>query len=473
MTFPAAGIRSSVLLNARFLKIFSGIITLIFILLWYNLDSEAEPWSIWPGKQESTRINTLRKIADATNKGYYFQYEPGVPMEHIWEDPGIGFLMVCMGILKRFLGLGPLDALVDPYRAELLVIGLPLILIFFTRLFSLPRWYWLIPPLFFLWAIVPKYPLFEQNIGKLSGLLYLSVSTRWVRVPAAFWTFTATLQFFGWWHEGKLFELNLKRIFRLLVIGFVMGIFWSIRKDVLVASGLATTIFLFLLTFSNSSLNKIPNPLRVPRAKKIVPLLILLLILFAGCRSFRTLIEGAWWLRDRNYQMQNTSRIYGRPVWHSLCAGLGVVQNRYGINWGDEEVFRLIKRRPENKEVVYGTVEHERAARKLYFELLTKDPDLVFRNLRFKLKYVWLDHRNGIMRSLALIMILFFLNAYARWIGVLLLCNMATAGLILVIVNPWLQYGLDLITHYRLAQMIGFGVGGWRLGEILLPKIFK
>lgn len=452
-----------------FLRLIFGIFTLALVVIWHHVDSEAEPWSILPGKQESTRFTTLRKIADSANKGYYFQLEPGIPMEHEWEDVGLYFWMVSWGIVKHHVGLGPLDPWTDPYGVELAMVFLPLFLIFFTRLFSLPRWYWLVPPVFFAWATVLKYPLGWENIHKLNGLLYWSISTRWSKVLSGFWTFTVALQFFEWWRQGTLIQWNKRKIFRLFVMGFVLGIFVSVRKDIWVTSGLALTSSLFLLCFVA---HPFPGaaPVKSSPAKRGLAMALMLGVLFGGSMLNKGVVCLAWTIRDHCYPMKLVSRFYGRNTWHSMCASLGVLPNNYGLVWGDAEVSDVIKGLPENKGLVYGTPEYEKASRRFYFQLIRKDPGLLIRNLKHRANQVWVDHHNGMMRAFFAILAMLFLGIYHRWLGILLLSNILTNTVILILVNHWIHYGLDFVTHYRLALLIGLGACAHKAWQILFAR---
>lgn len=448
--FPKLTLKN--IFDDKFLRFFFGALTLLSLFFWYSAESEAEPWSILPGKQESSRFTTIRKITDSANNGYYFQLSPGVPMEHEWEDTGVHFLLVSWGILKKTVGLGPLDAFKDPYRVELFVIILPLVLIFFTRLFSLPKWYWVLIPIFFLWAMVPKYPLGWEHIQKINGLLYLSVSTRWIRIPCALWSFTVCLQFFQWYRTGTFLRPDKKMLLKILVMGFIYGMFVSVRKDLWVCTFLALTSWLILLSgfsrFVHSHIN-------VRALKRIGFAMLYVVIIFTGIFTYRGLICTTMTARDKVYEIQKVSRHYGRPTWHSLTAALGVVPNKYGIVWGDVETFDAIKKYPGNENVVYGTMGYESAARRYYFHLLKTDPDLFVRSFRWKLNQIWQDHKNGLSRAFLFITVLFFLGPFFRWLGLMLLTNIVAHAFILVVVNPWLHYGLDLVTFYRLAELIG------------------
>ena len=44
-----------------------------------------------------------KNIIISFNNGYYFQIKPLVPMEQEWEDPGLAFLTIIYGIIKKFI----------------------------------------------------------------------------------------------------------------------------------------------------------------------------------------------------------------------------------------------------------------------------------------------------------------------------------------------------------------------------------
>lgn len=435
-------------------KWLSAVVTLCLLCLWYANASEIEPWSIIPGPHLSSRVETLQKIADSANRGYYFQLTPKIPMENLWEDPGIAFLMVWGGIFKHFLHLGPINPLKDVYRLELFVLLLPLCLIFFTHLFDdLPKWYWLFVPAFFLLAMYPRYHVSDFGYFSHHGLLYLSASGRWVKFPSAFWTFTVVLQFFKWYQERRLAEFHVKRIFQLLVYGLLLGIFISIRKDAEVSCFVGLTGTLLLLGLSSSIVD-------YKRGKQLLVVGLVGLIVLMGSCIFRGTIELTWFARDHLYSMEPVPRIYGHPTWHSLYAALGYQPNQ-NSTWGDAVAWKQLTSLPENKHLIYGTQAHEKAARKLYFNTISHQPVAFLRGLLIKACVIgWIAWKIILLNT---VLFFFVVKKYPRYklFYIILLVNTLSAAIVPVFVVPDVHYALDFLTFNYCDLLVGTGGVLW------------
>ena len=429
----------------RALKILSALLTFGCIGVWYLTGSEAEPWSVLAGAHESSRFQTLRAIAGAANEGYYFQVEPGIPMENHWEDPGTGFLLVCLGLAKKTLGLGPLDAFKDPYRVELGVMLLVLCLIYFTKIFSPPQWYWAVTPLFFLMATLPVIRMSDWGHTQISGLLSLGISARWAKVPAALWTFTLTLQLHQWWKEKTLLKFSRDKFAALFVSGVVYGIFISIRKDIYAAACLAIVGTLALLG-----------------RKKMGASLLILATLWAGAQVFPGVIHASWKIRDRVYSMKEFPRIWGHPTWHTLYAALGESIPGKKIRWGDEDAWNEVLNLPENKGLRYGSREHERAARRLYLQTIARHPFAYARGLARKAGILVKGKWKLAALNLVLFLLLFSkVPAHRSLYGVLLI-NTLAAAVVPILVIPDIIYSNDFIAHNYLALLVGLGALAFR-----------
>jgi hypothetical protein len=291
-----------------------------------------------------------------------------------------------------------------------------------------------------------------------------------------------SLTFLDWWKSNNLFKIDKIRVLKLFVMGLIFGIYMSIRKDVVVNGGAAILGTLLILSVGSYSKFMDKPQIKLNYSKKIIAIVAMMLIMASGIFAFRSLIQGTWMVRDASYDMKDKYRTYGRPIWHSITAGLGIVKNFHGITWGDKDLSDIIKGLPENKGLVYGTKEYDTAARKYLFGIIRKDPDLILRSLKLKAELTWRDHHNGVKRSLCFIFIMMFLGVYYRRLGLIFLCQITTGHMTLIIVNPWLHYGLDLITYYRFAQLIGCGICVFELtrrtinflsSRNLIPKYIK
>lgn len=430
-------------------RLLSAFITLGVLLLWYLANSEAEPWTLLPGDQESSRFRTLRSIATAANQGHYFQLEPGIPMETHWEDPGTGFFMVWLGLVKKAVLRSPLDVSKDPYRVEFLIIVLPLLFLFFTRLFSLPRWYWFIPPAFFILSAIPFYEAHASGLTKSSSLLHLSISARWAKVPAAFWIFTMNVQFFEWWKNGSLFLMSKKRCLGLFLCGLIFGVLISVRKDILVSLCMSFAGVLLFFVF------------RDPHSKKrnIGVVGLMLLSLYAGHLATQGFISLTWKVRDHFYTMKKDfPRIYGHPTWHSLYAALGEITPDKKIRWGDEDAWNDVLSIPENRSLRYGSPEHEKAARKLYLKTISSHPISFIRGL---------IRKTGILvkGNYKLLGLSFLLAGIIGWkfrayweLCLILAISTLSSAVVPILVIPDIIYSYDFRANTYLAVIVGLEI---------------
>lgn len=341
-------------------KLLSGLLTLIVLFSWFSFDSEAEPWVVKPGAGESARFQTLRSISQTFNQGYPFQIEPGIPMENHWEDPGPAFFLVCWGFVKKLLVMGPLDPLKDFYRMELAILVIPLLFLFFTKLFDLPAWYWFAVPLFFAVAALPFYTVSEFGYSKTNALLQLSVSGRWAKVPAAFWMLTTGLQLWNDFLKGKSFW-PLKRLPYLVFVSIVLGILSSVRKDI------QFTTFLSMVCLLISICRK-----EKFSPKSFLSAFLVITVLVGGFFAVRASIQTAWKVRDAHQEMKDVPRIYGHPTWHTLYAALDSVIPGKTIRWGDEDAWKDIT--SAHAGIRYGSIEHEKTAKQLYVTTILKYP---------------------------------------------------------------------------------------------------
>ena len=329
---------------------------------WFAVAQEAEPWSVKEGT-ESGRYNIQRAVLQNSNNGFHFQLSPGVGMEEQWEDPGLAFYTVCWGFVKRAVGLGDLVPPKDLYRVEFVIVMCFFLLVYCKPLFNLPRWYWFVPPAFFVLAVQKFYPHLPD------ALLYLSVSTHWVKVPAALLATTITFQVWlwarAWLEEGKRF-LTPGRIVRLVVYGFLVGVLASIRKDIWVTSMVAVLAASLLICLAFFLRRRNSSVLDGASWKSgLLPLAVFLLV-FVGLKLVPVAMEGVWAVRDGRYTMQSNANNAGHPTWHVLYIALGAVPNELGIKWDDNVGREHIQRIPGNENIAYGSKEYERAAKKMF-----------------------------------------------------------------------------------------------------------
>lgn len=432
--------------RAAIFRLWSGLLTILFLAGWYAMSSEAEPGSLLQGPDQSSRFQSLRSIAASANAGYYFQIEPGIPMENHWEDPGTAFLMVVWGwVKKKALGF-PLDMSKDPYRVEFFVLVLPLFFLFFSSFFSLPKGYWWIPPLFFLWSAIPFYKITEPGLSTHpNGLLQLSIAARWAKLPAAFWLFTINLQMLEWWKKGCLFSVSGKRCAQLFVCGLILGTLISIRKDIAAPTflGILGAMAFFVLTGRHTG-------------KKIGPAVLMLACLYAGYLAVQGCLSLAWKIRDRVYVMKDFPRINGHPTWHSLYAALGKSIPGKTIRWGDEDAWKEVSSLPENRSIRYGSREHEQAAKKLYLKTITEHPGPFLYGLFRKAGILVKGSYKLLGMALALTGVVFWKRPDQRPMVLLLFLHLGVAAMVPTLVIPDIIYSYDFRAHQYLALLAVF-----------------
>ena len=447
-------------LNAKLVSFFC-----IFLLLicWFLISKDSTPW-VMNTETKNSRFVTLERVIIAANNGYYYQLEPGKPMEHAWEDPGIGFLTVTWGLIKRTLGIGLLNPYKDPFIIEFIIILMIFSLLYNKTLFKLPKWFYLGLPVLVLLLVLPfgriaslflnvnfsvqGRDIASQNLNH--GLLYLSIMTHWAKILGAVWTTAITLQIVLWYrsfrHGEVVYYLTVRYCFRIIVYGFVLGLIASIRKDVFGLAFLAISVITFycLLNEFRQSSQKVTGLTK----RVVVFFIITMLLVIIGNQTYKGFIKATWMVRDTIYEMDNSPRIYGHPTWHVLYISLGFVPNKLGIEWKDEVGWEHVSQIPGNEKVQYGTKNHEKASRKLFFNTLKENPDLLLRNILAKIKSLISNMMILILMIFVCLALscIFILNQSNWWICGLLLSNLLVYATLPIIIHPSILFCLDFIT---------------------------
>jgi hypothetical protein len=67
-----------------------------------------------------------------------------------------------------------------------------------------------------------------------------------------------------------------------------------------------------------------------------------------------------------------TASMHGHPFWHPMYLGLGVLPNKWGIQWRDSFASETVTK--ADPKAVYLSAEYERTLRGIYFNLVENDP---------------------------------------------------------------------------------------------------
>ena len=87
---------------------------------------------------------------------------------------------------------------------------------------------------------------------------------------------------------------------------------------------------------------------------------------------------------DHVSQMSSaTADIRGHPFWHPMYLGLGVLPNKWGIQWSDYLASQTVTK--ADPKATYLSAEYERTLRRLYLDVVKDDPAYVARLYTTKL----------------------------------------------------------------------------------------
>jgi hypothetical protein len=449
----------------------SAVLVSTVLCAWYGSANEANP--LWASRDTAFgRFLVLQQVVGASNGGYHYQFQPGDPMENRSEDSGLAYLTVTWGFAKRAVGAGPLDPWIDPQRVEFCTIILMLTLIY-SPLFRLPRWFYWAIALAFTLAVLPwwqwrwsgglSFP--DQFLYRQfpTGLLYLGIDTYWAKFPATVWTLAVVLQLGLALRERRPRTerwFSAGRIGRPLVYGLVLGLFASIRKDVLVVGLLALVGALTAVPLRSW----LQRDARTPGAWIAAVMLIAL-----GSQIFPAIMSGTWAIRDRVYSIRpgpGLSRgASGHVTWHPLYAALGYVPNELGIEWDDGIAWEHVRRLPGNENLQFGSIEHDRAARELYIRTITRHPALLARNVRAKWDALRMDQHESI-RDAAIAFIVFAVLVRDRWMAAGLLALWLGTLVLPLLVIPVRLFYIEFLTAGLLIVCAAIALAASRVASL-------
>lgn len=395
-------------------------------------------------KSMDSRLNTLVRIIDQTNQGNYFQYDTGIPMETIWEDPGMGVSLSLIGYARKFLN-APYNKVFpeDIYYIQLFLIVL-FILLPYSGLFRyLPRWYAVIPPVFLLICVLGKFLRFHWD-------------QRWVTCLATFWVITAQVNLFTFHKNAKENKPDHSKAGRMWLnfmgVGFGLGFLSLFRRNVfmegMVILLLSLAIFLILRLWH--------TPPKKASVIKIFSGLAVFLVLGAYIPDVS--VHALWRIRDLRREIKIIDRNPGHPLWHVLYLSLGYVKNEKNIRWSDGRGFEHARRIEPN--IQYATNDYEKLMRSLYIKEVVRRPSLLAKNVIAKFNEIVSYYRHiPLILSFVLLVLILAVPKYR------LIAFMSASGICIWSLTP-------LLTHpakeYCLSLYMGMVTWAVILGTLIL-----
>ena len=88
--------------------------------------------------------------------------------------------------------------------------------------------------------------------------------------------------------------------------------------------------------------------------------------------------------RDRNYQ----GNIDSHSIWHTVFIGFGYLNNRFGIEYKDEN--GIMSAQKINPNVVYLSKEYEAILKNLVFDFIIEEPHFVFSTIFAKMGHIFM-----------------------------------------------------------------------------------
>ena len=395
-------------------------LSIFFLFYWYLGSYEYHSYD-----DDSHRWLTLKNIIISFNNGYYFQIKPLVPMEQEWEDPGLAFLTIIYGIIKKNLFNINLDPYKDPYIIELIISIF--IVTFSINKLRYQKYIIIIPLSVIAFTFVNELSAIEND------LLYLSFGMHWVKSLSAILFFTMTITFFKDLYENKLD--NKKIITDTFVYAVIFGILITLRSDIFIPVQLSIFIYLSIITLQN--IFKYRSKILFFR------IFLFLIVFFVTINLPKKIMEISWDLRNDIYSIENVKNYSGHPKWHVLIMSLGHVKNKYGLEWNDRKAHEVVEK-IQNKKIKYGSTQHEIYAKKTFFIILKQNPKLIISNFWYKTKILFSDLRNIFVFSLTSITILIYLFKKKEIFRTLIIFSYPTYFLIPLIIQPFKFYYFDL-----------------------------
>jgi len=391
------------------------LLSLAFITIFGHYDTFDYP--------NSSHLSNIRKVVDASNLGFYYQYVPGVAMESAWDDFFMAFAMSTLALVGNVTGIWEIGDW-TLYVVQFFLLGAVFLLPFWSRLFTLPKWFYPVIPVFVV-------------ATTLKGILFYSWVPYWAQTVAALWIGIVIVHLWEMVNNSSKEVRWCSLIAGHFAMGLVAGTLGLIRYNSALEA--RVVIFMFVLFLIVTAL-----PIGARKSKgwgKTLLLGVVLLSFQAGVFTPPKILAATWWARDQIYDIQPLERYRQHPVWIPVYLGLGYVKNSLGINWNDGVPFEHAKK--YFPDIKYGTPGHELAVRYTFFKVIKEQPALLVRSIGAKI--IAVSQQMGFaMATLYLLYLVWLWRRKDRWASFGGGLAIGAAAATPVITAPYFYWNLGL-----------------------------
>ena len=339
--------------------------------------------------ESNSRLVTLKQILAMGQKGFYYQIGELVPMDTIWEDPMMGFLLSTVQLMGDKSGLWSTNIYLIYYIQFLLIIFI-FFLPFSKKIFRIPYIILFIVPIYFL-------------ISVITNTLFYSYNNYWVGNLSIFLICSYICSFLYLINNETIYKKKI--IISSLVACFVLATLSLLRRNIYFETLLILMLF-SIISYSFILLRKI----------KLSPIYFLIPIIFflASYHLQDFIIKKTWDKRDKIYNIDVKDRNPAHPLWVPLYAGLGMIKNNLDIVWGDGALYWNLKKEFPEFEIdkYYGKKEYELKTKELYLKTIKNNPELFINSVLKKTIILIKNHYPIVLVLLVLITISLLIKKY-------------------------------------------------------------
>ena len=354
------------------------LIFLIFILVIGHISLDYEDLFV----TGHSRLQTLTKILSMSHEKFYYQIEKGIPMDIVWEDPFMGFLLSTAQLFLSSFGSYKIGIQFIYFVQFFFLISI-FIKPFLEKIYHLPNYLKYMLPVFFLASV-------DQNI------IFYSWNGYWAQNLFIICICLYLISYINLYFSNNI---NLKKIFYSSIYScLILACLSLIRRNIYFEATLIFTFFFLILIFLKGF--KINY--------KFFFLSILPITFFLFSYFFINLIiKTTWEWRDSHYNITIEKRNPTHPLWVPLYAGLGQVKNNLGIKFDDGSVYWNLKKMFPNFEIDknYGSQAYEKKVKKMYLTTIKNNPELFLNSVLKKILIISKDNK-----EILLLIILMLLN---------------------------------------------------------------
>lgn len=301
----------------------------------------------------SSRFQLLNSVISEINAGNFMQMRKGVSINAgLYEDPGLGaFAVIYIWTVKTFFNSDYIADWHIVYGIQFAIYACVLTLC----------------------CLVSDAPLFLAfAICSVGASFLLDQATWWYNCywgPSLAVIVTcltvAAMAFEHWLRKGVLF-------FFAAACGFMAGALGLLRQDAsLIAQG---GMALFILVYSPILLVRAARKKPLPRQGKKCFLVALLFLAMTMLPPFA--YHGMLNVHQALTGIRHDIGAGVHGVWHNLYIGLGYYPNKYDIKWDDSVGAAHAEK--EDPTGTFGSKNYMPTMRRLYFKILTNDPEFFF-----------------------------------------------------------------------------------------------